>query len=40
MFVHLLQTNPGVMSALGPRFAMIAEELERMEKLQELEVGG
>lgn len=38
MFIQLMQTNPGVMSALGSRFGAIAQELERMEKLQELEV--
>lgn len=38
MFVQLMQTNPGVLSALGGRFAAIAQELDRMEKLQEVEV--
>ncbi|WAR05983.1 SELO-like protein [Mya arenaria] len=37
MFIQLMQTNPGVLSALGPRFATIAQEIERLEKLQEME---
>lgn len=36
MFLQLMQTNPGVLPALGPRFAAIAQELERMEKMEEL----
>ncbi|KAH3825976.1 hypothetical protein DPMN_127865 [Dreissena polymorpha] len=37
MFLQLMQTNPGVVSALGPRFAAISQELERMEKMELLE---
>lgn len=38
MFVQLMQTNPGILPALGSRFTAVAQELERLEKLQELEV--
>ena len=38
MFLQLMQTNPTVLPALGSRFAIIAQELERMEKMEELQV--
>ncbi|KAL4219840.1 hypothetical protein ACF0H5_020251 [Mactra antiquata] len=37
MFVQLMQTNPGILPALGSRFAAVAQELERLEKLQDME---
>lgn len=36
MFVQLMQTNPGILPALGSRFAAIAQELERLENLSKL----
>ena len=38
MFLSLMETNPGVLPALGPRFALIAKEIERLEKMEELKV--
>jgi len=38
MFLQLMQTNPSMMSALGSRLGAITQELEKMEKLEELEV--
>ena len=38
MFLSLMQTNPGVLPALGPRFALIAQEIERLEKMEDLKV--
>lgn len=37
MFVQLMQTNPGILPALGSRFTVIAQELERLENLQKLD---
>lgn len=38
MFIQIMQTNPGILPALGSKFTAIASELEKMEKLHELEV--
>ncbi|KAL8622005.1 hypothetical protein ACOMHN_035533 [Nucella lapillus] len=37
MMMMMIQTNPGLLPALGRSFAALSAELERMEKLKELE---
>ena len=38
MMMMMIQTNPGLLPALGRGFTALAAELERMEKFKELEV--
>ena len=38
MMMMMIQTNPGLLPALGRGFAALSAELERMEKFKELEV--
>ena len=37
-FIAMLQSNPALMSALGRNFATITRDLEKLKKLEELEV--